>query len=265
DGRESPAGRSLNDNLTSQALDAILGHQQAAAPPSATVLAQIVSFELSLYTAQVVERSAGALNSDGAQGGPDVVVTQPFTIGVNNLDANGQPADPDVFDTSQAWNRASAPERAAIARGEAIFNRRPIQIEGVAGLNDALGLPVVTGACSTCHNTPNVGDHSVAGPLNIGVADASRRTPDLPLYTVSCNNGTQVQTTDLGRALISGKCSDIGKFKGPILRALASRAPYFHNGSAASLMDVVEFYNTRFNLALSPQEKSDLVAFLNAL
>ena len=49
--------------------------------------------------------------------------------------------------------------------------------------------------------------------------------------------------------------------KGPILRGLSARAPYFHNGSALSLLDVVRFYETRFSLVLTPQEESDLVAF----
>jgi cytochrome c peroxidase len=71
--------------------------------------------------------------------------------------------------------------------------------------------------------------------------------------------------TDIGRAMISGKCADIGKVKGPILRGLAARAPYFHNGGAKTLDDVVEFYNQRFNLALSKQQKGDLVAFLRTL
>ena len=44
-----------------------------------------------------------------------------------------------------------------------------------------------------------------------------------------------------------------------------ARAPYFHNGSAASLLDVVNFYNTRFKLSLTDQQKSDLVAFLRTL
>ena len=74
-----------------------------------------------------------------------------------------------------------------------------------------------------------------------------------------------MQVTDLGRAMISGKCADIGKVKGPILRGLAGRAPYFHNGAAASLGDAVEFYNQRFNLGLTPQQKADLVAFLRTL
>ena len=72
-------------------------------------------------------------------------------------------------------------------------------------------------------------------------------------------------TTDPGRALITGKWKDIGRLKGPILRGLSSRAPYFHNGSARTLMDVVNFYDVRFNLNLTAQQKADLVAFLSAL
>jgi cytochrome c peroxidase len=65
--------------------------------------------------------------------------------------------------------------------------------------------------------------------------------------------------------MISGQCADIGKVKGPILRGLAGRGPYFHNGAAATLNDAVEFYNQRFNLNLTDQQKSDLVAFLQTL
>jgi cytochrome c peroxidase len=71
--------------------------------------------------------------------------------------------------------------------------------------------------------------------------------------------------TDIGRAMITGECADIGKTKGPVLRGLAARAPYFHNGSAATLNDVVEFYEQRFHIGLTVQQKSDLVAFLNSL
>ena len=58
---------------------------------------------------------------------------------------------------------------------------------------------------------------------------------------------------------------DVGRFKGPILRGLAGRAPYFHNGSAATLADVVNFYDARFALGLSTQQIADLVAFLQTL
>jgi cytochrome c peroxidase len=72
-------------------------------------------------------------------------------------------------------------------------------------------------------------------------------------------------TTDLGQALVDGKFDHIGKIKGPILRGLAGRAPFFHNGSAVTLMDAVNFYDARFNLHLSQQDKDDLVVFLRTL
>jgi cytochrome c peroxidase len=71
--------------------------------------------------------------------------------------------------------------------------------------------------------------------------------------------------TDPGRALITGQWNDIGRFKGPTLRGLAGRAPYFHNGAAASLEDVVRFYDVRFGLLLTAKQQADLVAFLRAL
>lgn len=65
--------------------------------------------------------------------------------------------------------------------------------------------------------------------------------------------------------MITGQCADTGKLKGPVLRGLAARAPYFHNGSAASLRDVVDFYDQRFGIGFTLQQKTDLVNFLNAL
>jgi cytochrome c peroxidase len=64
---------------------------------------------------------------------------------------------------------------------------------------------------------------------------------------------------------VTGKWADVGKFKGPILRGLAARAPYFHNGFAKSFDDVLDFYVSRFNLVFTAQERSDLIAFLKAL
>jgi cytochrome c peroxidase len=91
----------------------------------------------------------------------------------------------------------------------------------------------------------------------------------LPQITLQKNDtGQRITTTDPGRALITGKWADIGKLKGPILRGLAARAPYFHNGSAANLKDVVKFYNARFlnpTDQLDAGQQADLVAFLAAL
>jgi cytochrome c peroxidase len=262
-------------SLGSQANHAVLGHEQAAAPPSADQLAEIIDFESHLTTAQIRDDRAGYLNASDAIGGPRVLANQSFYVGVNDpLGGNptGAAFDPAAMTLFSAWprfaadNSAGALARAAIRRGEDLFNTLPITISGVAGLNDVLGQTDIAGHCSTCHDAPNIGNHSVGAPLNIGIADASRRTPDMPLYTLTNNtSGAVVQTTDPGLALISGKWADIGKFKGPILRGLAARAPYFHNGSAATLADAVTFYDTRFTIGMSAAQKSDLVAFLSAL
>jgi cytochrome c peroxidase len=160
--------------------------------------------------------------------------------------------------------------RASIARGQAIFNTRPISITGVSGLNDDLNQPTIPGTCTTCHDTPNSGNHSVPAPLRIGTAEVDPvgglEVSGLPVYTLrNLQTGETVRVTDPGRALITGQWKDIARFKGPILRGLASRPPYFHNGSARTLEDVVNFYDARFGLQLTRQEKADLEAFLGAL
>ncbi|MGH7988497.1 MAG: hypothetical protein ACREQX_19730 [Candidatus Binataceae bacterium] len=266
-------------NLRSQALDATLGHAQALNPPSDEQLAQIVNFESHIYDAQERDRIAGSLHKKDANGGPSFLSRQDFTIGIN--DSLSPNFDNAVFTLYDTWrNLAASPKRgaarAAIARGEALFNTRQFTISNVNGLNllaaDPVGATPVTGTCTTCHDSPNVGNHSSKLALDIGVADAAPPVLDvtnLPLFTVQCIAGPlagqSFEVTDLGRALISGRCADVGKMKGPILRGLAARAPYFHNGSAATLADVVEFYNQRFSIGFSDQEKADLVAFLQAL
>ena len=49
------------------------------------------------------------------------------------------------------------------------------------------------------------------------------------------------------------------------LRALWQHAPYFHDGSAATLEDVVQRYDDAFGLDLSPAEKADLIEYLKSL
>ena len=86
------------------------------------------------------------------------------------------------------------------------------------------------------------------------------------MYTLrNLTTGEIDRTTDPGRALITGRWKDIGRFKGPTLRGLAARPPHFHNGSAARLEDVIAFYDTRFQIGLTEQEKVDLLAFLASL
>jgi cytochrome c peroxidase len=285
DGREStppstqkitfPDTSQLLADLAHQAVDATTIHAQGMAPTPAQVQ-DIVNFETALRTAQAFDYKAGFLNSGGATGGPVALALQQFFVGINDsfpasfgFNPTGAAFDPNIFSLFNAWTNSRTPSRASIARGEALFNSKPITISGVAGINDVAGLPAsFSGTCGTCHDTPNVGHHSVSVPLNIGAADLTSPldVSYLPVFTLVNNaTGATVQTTDPGRALISGKWVDIGKMKGPILRGLASRAPYFHNGSASSLADVLVFYDMRFNIGFTTKEKADLIAFLNSL
>jgi cytochrome c peroxidase len=273
DGRETLAGLTIREDLAHQSNSATQGHAEKPAPITDAQREEIVAFETGLFFAQVLDFDAGPLQLRGARGGPEVLSTTPFHLGINDTlgaDPTGQPFDPEAMTLFSAWtglggNRLDA-ARAAVARGEALFNGKPIDIAGVRGLNDVVGAPTIRGTCTTCHNTPEVGNHSVSLPLDIGLTDPGRRTPDLPLYTLRNKaTGETFQTTDPGRALITGRWKHRSLFKGPILRGLAARAPYFHNGSAATLADAVGFYDSRFAIGFTVQEKDDLVAFLQSL
>jgi cytochrome c peroxidase len=267
----------LLSDLKHQANDAVLTHAQGAVPLSDATATAIAEFELNLATAQQFDFLAGDLDSYGAEGGADNLAQQPFYVTINDVlgaDVLGLPFNPESMTLYQPWaltrgrrgDYPGAEQRAAIARGAALFGAKPINITGVAGLNDALNLPVIRGTCTSCHDSPNVGNHSVALPIDIGVTDEQFRTPDMPLYTLrNLVTGDLRKTSDPGRALLTGKWADVGKFKGPVLRGLASRPPYFHNGMAADLNAVIDFYNTRFGVGITQDERADLIAFLNSL
>jgi cytochrome c peroxidase len=298
-------------NLLHQSFDATVGHAEGdGTRPTASERQRIVDFELALFTAQTTTGVGQLWSAHGATGGPIPLVNQPFFIGINssvrfllpppgfNYEYPGglTPGDgqftPDIFDTFASWGGLpGGDQRASIARGLALFNSKPITITDVSGITDDVsagglvpgGVPgpnapdALVGTCGTCHDTPNVGNHSFPTPLNIGVGDPSAANASvnrggldiryLPRIT-ACRNAPPfecITTTDLGLAAIDGKFDHIGKMKGPILRGLSARAPYFHNGSARTLLDVVSFYEVRFGMTLTEQERADLVAFLSAL
>jgi len=292
----------LRADLIHQATDATLNHAQAAQAPTDAQLESIVDVELGTYSGQYSDDEAGLLSDHGAQGGPVQLANQLYHPGINDTlgaDPNGVPFTSVSMTLFSAWEPSPAHHadgeraeaRARIAAGEKLFNSAPMTISNVRGLNDnaALNKPTTfSGTCATCHDTPNIGHHSLPLPLDIGTGHSSNPSyeadpviagavsqlsmPDLPVFLISgCANpfsaGQDVSfyTTDPGRALITGHCADFNRVKGPILRGLAARAPYFHNGSAADLHELVNFYNQRFVMALSDKQRADLVAFLNSL
>jgi len=256
-------------SLASQATNATLIHAQAASGPSADQVNQIVQFQRGMFTAQVFSNEAGPLDANGSLSGPRNLAGENFAIGENDPTVPAS-FNPLVFTLYQAWLDSNTDSRAAIARGEDIFNNRVFTIDNVAGLNDDhFGGSSIQGTCSTCHNAFNVGNNSIPLFLNTGVSAADQRTSDLPLFTLRCNTGPlkhqTFQTTDPGRAMVTGLCTDIGKMKVPNLRGIEARSPYFHNGTPQEIQDVVNFYNNRFRIGLSAQDISDVTSFLQTL
>ena len=283
-------------DLLHQSNSAVTGHAQAAQGLTAAEQRSIVDFEKTLFTAQITSNAAGSLTDAGAKGGTAELMRNNFYFGLNDLDAGdyltGAAFDRNVMNMFTNWRGLDRPTppnpptpgrppqpqqppqpptaqnlaRASIARGEQIFNNKPFIISNVSGFNDELRLPLQRATCASCHSVPNVGSHSVPRLFNTGIADASLRTPDMPLYTLKNKlTGEVIETTDPGAAMNTGKWKDIGRFKVPSLRAIESRSPYFHNGGTADLTDVVKFYDKRFNIGLTPQEIIDLTEFLKVL
>jgi hypothetical protein len=280
----------LITDLSAQAANAVATHQQGTTAPTSAQLSQLAAFEEGLFTAEATDTQAGSLSANGATGGAAAVAEQNYYPGINDAfgqDPQGKIFNPTVFTLFQAWENSSNPAQASIARGEDIFNSAPMLITNVRGLNDnpALGSPaVISGTCGTCHDTPNIGNHSLPLAMDIAtsrlaasetdssiIAGLEQLTPpSLPVYEITgCKdvNGNPVVylTTDPGAALVTGQCVDVNRVKVPGLRGLAARAPYFHNGSAANTSEVVKFYSSRFQMNLNPQQMVDLINFLNAL
>jgi cytochrome c peroxidase len=149
---------------------------------------------------------------------------------------------------------------AAYERSLLMGNSRVDQFRagGVDSLNDherhGLWLYESRGGCWRCHSGPNFTDEAFH---NTGI-------------------GWNEQPADRGRYEVTKQEADKGRFKTPGLRGLSRTAPYMHDGSLASLEDVVAFYNRGGNanpnldptlrpLDLSVQDRQDLVAFLKAL
>ena len=230
--------------------------------------------------------SSCASTSIAQRGGPEALaaLARDFFVGINDpagLDPCGTPFDDDVFNVYDSWlslrpARRKVLDRVSIARGQALFNTMQFDISSISGSSKIAGqaAPALE-TCSFCHDSPNVGNQSAGKLFATGTTDPApvglSNVPQLPVFTLQCTDtnsplfGQTFTVTDPGAALVTGACEDIGRIKVPILRGLAARAPYFHNGAAGSLADVVNFYDVRFNIGLSDQDKQDLVNFLGAL
>jgi hypothetical protein len=234
----------VHAGLTSQASGNITGAQQGA-PATAATIESIVEYEEGLRFAQQSVNGVGLLTSCGAAGGPENLSSQQQVAGRFNLYDAWIGLKPGSCATHIADEK-----RAQIARGQELFNA--VNPNGRS--------------CGGCHSAQNNGSNVNGTLFDVGASRPEFRQPGMPLYTVRNKTTLEVrQTTDPGRALKSGRWADMDRFKVPSLRGLSARAPYFHNGTAATLNDVILHYQQALGFQFTPEQREALVAFLQSL
>lgn len=260
--------------LRSQAQDAMRWHLEGSKPLSEAQLKAIEAFERSIYVAQSESKIAGPLTGRNAPPGlgPEALRDgAPAQLGNNPFNR--------VFGTFAMWLTGGQSEaeqfRESVARGARVFSDRRFIIKDVGVYNDkGLGNPFKRSCASGCHNTLLAGMDLAPGFMDLGLNNfpwANR--DDLPLFKAVCREDAKAQsylgrviyTHDPGRALVTGKCSDLGASMTQQLRGLAARAPYFMSGAAMNLRELVDLYDRRFNIGYTEVEKQDLVNFMSTL
>jgi hypothetical protein len=287
----APVGMNLmadarEPTLRTQARSAARDHLQLARPLTGDELARIVSFEGQVYSAQRTSRHGGSLVEPG---GPSALGPQALQAGEPGL---GDNIHTPVFGFFEPWKNLAAAAsvtseqrafRESVARGADVFFLRPIWIRETVHINTiGLGNPLKR-TCATCHNARLVGMDLAPGYVDLGTTNFPRWTEpslaqaaapqELPIFKLTCSKdapphpflGRVVYTTDPGRALISGRCADIGSIVMQQMRGLAARAPYFSNGGAKTLRELVDYYDRRFDAKYTEREKQDLVNLLSVL
>jgi cytochrome c peroxidase len=248
-------------SLRSQAISAALTHEQASSAPTPAQLKQIEDFERQLFMAQQSDFVGGLL---GEPGGPELLGADNLASGLTG--AGAVPADGNLTASFDPWHNLAAPNlairqrafRESVLRGVDLFASREFRL--------ADGRQVT---CATCHR-PGINRSIDIGTTNLPTA---KESPELPLFRITCNAsapphpqlGRTFLTQDPGRALITGKCADAGSILMQQFRGLTARAPYFANGSAGDLTELVDFYDRRFKIGLTDKEKQDLANFLRIL
>lgn len=253
DGRET--------TLQSQAVSAALIHEETSDAPSLTKLKQIEDFQRQLFVAQQWDVFGGLL---GEPSGPPLLGAENLAGGLAG--AGAVPAAGDLAASFDPWRDLTAPNLAVRQRGfrESVLRGVDLFVSREFRLPDGR-----QGTCATCHGP---GSHQ---PIDIGTTNlpAAKESPELPLFRITCDAsapphpqlGRTFSTQDPGRGLITGKCADVGSIRMQQFRGLTARAPYFANGSAKDLGEVVDFFDRRFNIGLTDKEKQDLVSFLSIL
>ena len=275
------SGNLMADNrastLKAQMSDAAATHLQAMGPLTPAQIARIEAFERSIYTAQQISRQGGAVDEAGARGGP-------ARLRDGSPGALGSIGEP-VWSEFAGWDKLAdaakaslTPEqiafRQSVARGAKVFRDKTFLITDSAGINSRIGFGnPVRNSCVFCHNMTQMGNDVAPGQVDLGTTTQpfADPMPDLPLFRITClkaphpHYGRVFLTMDPGFALTTGRCADVGKITLQSMRGLAARAPYFSNGLAKDLRGVVDYYDRRYTIGYTEQEKQDLVNLMSVL
>jgi len=267
---------SREPTLKSQARSAAANHLQAHGGLSPEQLEAIIKFESQLYVAQSFDKKAGDLTTPDVPPGLGPLAMLRSEAGVI---ANG--AQQHLFGPFEAWSAqpgakldAAAEHRASVARGAQLFQTRTIWIKDVYNFNTlGVGNPQKR-SCVGCHNMSMTGMDIAPGYMDLGTTNLPHsEAKNLPLFKLTCSPKAQphpylgrvIYTHDPGRALVTGRCREIGAITMQQFRGLAARPPYFSNGSAKTLREVIEVYDRRFDMKLTEQEIQDLTNFMSVL
>ncbi len=272
--------------LKAQAFDASATHLQMIGGMSREQIDRIREFEGQIWAAQVVDDVAGNLleGEGGKAFGPENLANGRIGVLGNNITNWVFPVDARWAEPQPGLTDAENERRVSIYRGQQIFHFRTFWISDSMHLNTVgLGNPVKR-TCSTCHGMHMTGLDAANGWMDIGTTNLpwakeeplnpwNERTAQMPLFKITCRDdvpphpfyGRVIYTQDPGRALISGKCNDVGTIVMQQFRALSARAPYFSNGSAANIRELIDFYDRRYDIGYTEREKRDLENFLGAL
>lgn len=245
--------------LQDQALGAFINHAEVQRSPTQSILDDLATFQLTLFSSPGVARLANAI-----------------AAGITPL------PDPDP------------PLTALEQQGKAVFTRACAQCHGGPG-GSTTSPPIVArfhDIATTCPRPvdPVSPPRFVFAPCPVGLSDKVRT------YEFTLANGTKIRraSSDPGRALLTGfvggppPLDDWNKLDVPGLHGIAQTAPYFHNNGAATLEDVVDHYielfkeieavqppgvvppvastdGIHFDRAPKPEERAALVAYLRKL
>ncbi len=266
--------------LKIQAESAYRDHQEGHVGLAREQLQRIIAYESQVYMAQEWDKQAGSLvETDGPKSlGPANMAGE--KAGVLNS------AKTPVFDFFEDWAKTPKADRQAefrksVARGNDIFLNRQFWVRNVTHINTVgLGNPAKR-SCAVCHNARMSGQDRAPAWVDLGTTNYPTWTEakvwseaaELPVFKVTCKAearphpflGRVIYTSDPGRALVTGVCADVGAITMGQFRGLAARAPYFANGSAKDLRELVDYYDRRFDMRLTGEEKQDLINFLGVL